>query len=49
VSISKGGQQVLARPQRIIAHGGVPTINVRFHDVDGKILYEYRDAALVKD
>jgi alkaline phosphatase D len=49
VSISKGSQQVLARPQRIIAHGGVPTINFRFHDVDGKILYEYRDAALVKD
>ena len=49
VSINKGSRQVLAHPQRVIARGGVPTINFRFHDVDGKILYEYREAALVKD
>ncbi|MDZ7332241.1 MAG: alkaline phosphatase D family protein [candidate division KSB1 bacterium] len=46
VTVSEGEQKVLARPQRIVFEASVPTINIRFHDVDGNILYEYRDTAL---
>ncbi len=46
VTVSEGEQKVLANPQRIIFEATVPTINIRFHDVDGNILYEYRDTAL---
>jgi alkaline phosphatase D len=49
VSITRGSRQILSHPQRIIPYSGVPTINLRFHDVDGKLLYEYRDTALVTE
>jgi alkaline phosphatase D len=49
VTLSQGSRQVLAHPQRIIRKPGVPIICIRFHDVDGKVLYEHRDAALRKD
>lgn len=49
VSVSTGEKKVLARPQRIVLEKTVPTIIFRFHDVNGKILYEYRDTALVTD
>jgi len=47
VSVTSGERKVLARPQRIVFEETVPTINFRFHDVQGKVLYEYRDSALV--
>jgi len=46
VTVTRGEKKVLAHPQRVIFEDTVPTINFRFHDVDGKILYEYRDTAL---
>ncbi len=46
VVVSQGEKKVLAKPQRIIVEETVPTINFRFHDVDGNILFEYRDTAL---
>ena len=49
VSFSTGEKKVLARPQRIVQEKTVPTINFRFHDVHGNVLYEYRDTALVAD
>jgi alkaline phosphatase D len=49
VTVTRGSKQTLAHPQRVIPHSGVPTINLRFHDVDGKLLYEYRDTALVNE
>jgi alkaline phosphatase D len=47
VSFSTGEKKVLARPQRIVQEKTVPTINFRFHDVNGNVLYEYRDTALI--
>jgi len=49
VSISTGEIKVLARPQRVVQEKTVPTIIFRFHDVDGKLLYEYRDTSLVDE
>ena len=49
VTVSEGEQKVLAHPQRIVFEDTVPTINIRFHDVDGNILYEYRDTALIPE
>ncbi len=46
VSITGSEKQVLENPQRVVFATTVPTINFRFHDVNGKILYEYRDTAL---
>jgi alkaline phosphatase D len=47
VSVSTGEKKVLAHPQRIVVEKTVPTIIFRFHDVNGKLLYEYRDTALI--
>ena len=47
VSVSTGEQKVLARPQRVVFEKTVPTIIFRFHDVNGNLLYEYRDTALI--
>jgi alkaline phosphatase D len=47
VSVSTGERKVLARPQRIVFEKTVPTIIFRFHDVNGNLLYEYRDTALM--
>jgi len=49
VTLTRGTSKQWAHPQRIVTANGVPMISFRFHDVDGKILFEYRDAALVKD
>jgi alkaline phosphatase D len=47
VSLTLGEKKVLARPQRIVQEKTVPTINFRFHDVNGQVLYEFRDRALI--
>jgi alkaline phosphatase D len=39
---NKGGFLTIAVTR---AQGGVPTIAFRFHDVDGRVLYEFRDVA----
>jgi hypothetical protein len=49
VSVSTGEIKVLARPQRVVQEKTVPTIIFRFHDVDGKLLYEYRDTSLADE
>ena len=38
----------VASPQRVVFEDTVPTIAFRFHDVDGKVLYEYRATSLVQ-
>jgi alkaline phosphatase D len=45
VSFRKGNKKVLANPQRIVIEDGVPMLTIRIHDVDGRILYEFRDVA----
>jgi alkaline phosphatase D len=45
VGIRKGAKKVLANPQRIVVEDGAPIITLRLHDVDGKVVYEYRDIA----
>ena len=45
VSFRKGSKKSLARPQRIVVEDGVPLLTIRIHDVDGKILHEFRDVA----
>ncbi|MBN2354602.1 alkaline phosphatase D family protein, partial [candidate division KSB1 bacterium] len=49
VTVTRGEKKVLAKPQRIVLEDTVPTINFRFHDVDGVVLYEYRDTALTAE
>lgn len=46
VTISGTERKVLDNPQRVVFEKTLPTINFRFHDVNGKVLYEYRDTAL---
>jgi alkaline phosphatase D len=46
VTVTRGEKKVLARPQRVVFEDSVPTINIRFHDVNGNIVYEYRDTVL---
>ena len=46
VSVSGSEKKVLDNPQRVVFENTVPTINFRFHDVSGNVLYEYRDTAL---
>ena len=48
VTVRRGSQKVLAHPQRILDEEGIPTILLRFHDVDGNVLYEYRDTVLLR-
>ena len=43
VSAKRGIKRVLANPQRIVVEDGAPVIAIRIHDVDGRVVYEYRD------
>ena len=45
VSFRKGSKKVLANPQRIVVEDGVPVLNIRIHDVDGRVLHEHRAVA----
>jgi alkaline phosphatase D len=45
VAFRKGTRKVLARPQRIVVEDGVPVLTIRIHDVNGRVLYEYRDVS----
>jgi alkaline phosphatase D len=46
VAFRKGSKNSLVHPQRIVVEDGVPTLIIRIHNVDGKVLYEYRDVAM---
>ncbi len=46
IGVRQGTRKVLANPQRIVVEDGAPIITIRLHDVDGKVVYEYRDVAL---
>ena len=46
VTLKRGRHYQVPFPQRMVYEEGVPTIIFRFHDVDGKTVYEYRDAIL---
>jgi alkaline phosphatase D len=43
VSAKRGIKRVLANPQRIVVEDGAPIIAIRIHDVDGRVVHEYRD------
>ena len=45
VSVKKDIKKGLANPQRVVVVDGAPVITIRIHDVDGRIMYEYRDIA----
>jgi alkaline phosphatase D len=45
IGFRKGSKKVLANPQRIVVEDGAPILTIRIHDVDGRVLYEYRDVA----
>jgi len=45
VSFRKGSKKVLANPQRVVVEDGVPLLTIRIHDVDGRVVHEYRDIA----
>jgi alkaline phosphatase D len=45
VSFRKGTKKVLANPQRVVTEEGVPMLTIRIHDVEGRVLHEYRDVA----
>ena len=46
VAFRKGSQKTLVHPQRIVVEDGVPLLIIRIHDVDGKVLHEFRDVAV---
>lgn len=48
VGYKRGIKRVLAHPQRIVVEDGSPIITFRIHDVDGRVMYEYRDAAKMR-
>jgi hypothetical protein len=43
VSFRKGSKKTLANPQRVVVEQGVPVLSIRIHDVDGRVLHEFRD------
>lgn len=45
VAVKKGIKQVLANPQRVVEENGAPTILIRIHDVDGRVVHEFRDTS----
>ena len=46
VTVTRGEKKVLVRPQRVVFEDSMPTINIRFHDVDGKLMHEFRETVL---
>ena len=46
--VRKGTKRVLADPQRIVVEDGAPILTLRLHDTDGRVVYEFRDAAREK-
>ncbi len=42
-SAKRGIKRVLANPQRVVFEDGAPILTIRMHDVDGRVVYEYRD------
>lgn len=46
--VRKGTKRVLANPQRIVVEDGAPILTLRLHDVDGRVVYEFRDVAREK-
>jgi len=45
VSFRKGSKKVLANPQRVVVEDGIPLLTIRIHDVEGRVVHEYRDIA----
>jgi len=43
ISAKRGIKRVLANPQRVVFEDGAPILTIRMHDVDGRVVYEYRD------
>ena len=48
VTVQRGRHYQVPNPQRVVHEDGVPTLIIRFHDVDGNVAYEYRDTAPVE-
>ena len=46
VTLKRGREYQVPFPQRMVYEEGVPTIIFRFHDVDGNVVYDYRDTYL---
>lgn len=46
VAFRKGSKNSLVHPQRIVVEDGVPMLIIRIHDVNGRVLHEFRDVGL---